>query len=242
LPHVCGFTVFGVFRRCLFNGSRAYARCRDVWHIPRHGMGHAEQRRPLPRSCKRYSRMHVVARWPHRELHRAAEKFKLRHHPIISTTMSQNPNGAVIRGCLRECGRFATWHGPGPRKHRSRAILPSPLGLAIHCLTAERAKCASTPARGFSSACSRDDAEGVVVQKMRDGDWAAGCLPRPIAWAWRALARMARCGFFRSHHAKLRQNAGPRHGAQQGRRVSNHSPKSGEQLRVFCPPKKREPR
>src|SRR6516225_9117725 len=82
-PHVCGFTVFGAFRRGLFNGSRAYARCRDVWHIPRHGMGHAEQRRPLPRSCKRYSRMHVVARWPHRELHRAAEKFKLRHYPKI---------------------------------------------------------------------------------------------------------------------------------------------------------------
>src|SRR6516162_11872243 len=92
-----------------FNGSRAYARCRDVWHIPRHGMGHAEQRRPLPRSCKRYSRMHVVARWPHRELHRAVEKFKLRRYPTISTTISQNPNGAVIRRCLRECGRFATW-------------------------------------------------------------------------------------------------------------------------------------
>src|SRR5262249_47960077 len=68
-----------------------------------------EQRRPLPRSCKRYSRMHVVARWPHRELHRTAEKFKLRHHPTISTTMSRNPNGAVIRWRLRECGRFATW-------------------------------------------------------------------------------------------------------------------------------------
>src|SRR5262245_24224044 len=80
-----------------------------IWHIPRHGMGHAEQRRPLPRSCNRFSRMHVVARWPHRELHRAAEKFKLRHDPTISTTMSQNPNGAVIRRCLRECGRFATW-------------------------------------------------------------------------------------------------------------------------------------
>src|SRR5262249_45383192 len=65
--------------------------------------------RSLSRSCKRYSRMHVVARWPHRELHREAEKFKLRHYPTISTTMSHNPNGAVIRRCLRECGRFAAW-------------------------------------------------------------------------------------------------------------------------------------
>jgi len=72
-----------LFGAACLTRSRAYARCRDVRHIPRHGMGHAEQRRPLSRSCKRYSRMHVVARWPHRELHRAAEKFKLRHYPKI---------------------------------------------------------------------------------------------------------------------------------------------------------------
>src|SRR6516164_6572371 len=78
-PMYAASRFLALFGAACLTRSRAYARCRDVRHIPRHGMGHAEQRRPLSRSCKRYSRMHVVARWPHRELHRAAEKFKLRH-------------------------------------------------------------------------------------------------------------------------------------------------------------------
>ena len=47
-------------------------------------MGHAKRPWALPRSRKRYPRMHVVARRPHRELHRATQKFKLRHYFLLT--------------------------------------------------------------------------------------------------------------------------------------------------------------
>src|SRR5205823_10218103 len=75
-------------------------------------------------------------------------------------------------------------------------------GLMVALLRVYRGT-ASTPARGFSSACSRDDAEGVVVQKMRDGDWAAGVLARPFAWACEHPLEWPAAAFFRSHHANL---------------------------------------